>query len=121
MKQAGDGVMAELKIRISAEDIAEKALNEYTYKGKTIRQWADIIKKYDEHRWIPCSEKLPDNNKDVLCYATSLARGGDVMFTGSYNRGYWFLQSSIGNYSFPTQYKIVAWMPLPEPYKEGEA
>ena len=31
-----------------AKDVAEKALDEYVYEGKTIRQWSKIIKDYDD-------------------------------------------------------------------------
>lgn len=67
--------------------------------------------------WIPCSERLPEDFQSVLCYAESLARRPDTMFIGSQKHGCWFLQSSIGTESFPTQYEVLAWMPLPEPYK----
>lgn len=67
--------------------------------------------------WIPCSERLPETNESVLCWAKSTARGGDVCFVGSCHNGFWFLQSSADTHSFPGQYVIVAWQTLPEPYK----
>lgn len=67
--------------------------------------------------WIPCSERLPEGFQSVLCYAESIARSPDTIFVGSQKHGFWFLQSSIGTESFPTQYKVIAWMPLPELYK----
>lgn len=30
------------------KNVAKKAFDEYEYKGKTIRQWADILKDYDD-------------------------------------------------------------------------
>lgn len=35
-------------IESMAREIAEKALDEYVYKGKTIRQWIDDIIKYEK-------------------------------------------------------------------------
>ena len=67
--------------------------------------------------WIPCSERLPEDFQSVLCYAESIARSPDTIFVGSQKHGCWFLQSSIGTESFPTQYEVLAWMPLPEAYK----
>lgn len=29
-----------------AKEVAEKALDEYVYEGKTIRQWGEILKDY---------------------------------------------------------------------------
>lgn len=66
--------------------------------------------------WIPCSERLPETNESVLCWAKSTARGGDVCFVGSCHNSFWFLQSSADTHSFPGQYVVVAWQPLPAPY-----
>ena len=33
-----------------AKDVAEKAFDEYEYQGKTIRQWVEILKDYDDKR-----------------------------------------------------------------------
>lgn len=35
--------MAELIVKIDPADVAERALDEITYKGKTIREWADLL------------------------------------------------------------------------------
>ena len=78
----------------------------------------EVAKKYGKNDgWISVEERLPENNKSVLAYAKSRARGGDVCFVGSHHGGVWFLQSDIGTESYPTQYDIVAWRPLPEPYR----
>ena len=74
----------------------------------------------EEHNgsWISCSERLPETNENVLCWAKSTARGGDVCFVGSCHNGFWFLQSSDNTHSFPGQYEVIAWQPLPAPYKK---
>lgn len=70
--------------------------------------------------WIPCSERLPETNESVLCWAKSTARGGDVLFVGSCHNSFWFLQSSADTHSFPGQYVVIAWKPI-EPYQpKGE-
>ena len=51
--------------RRNGEKVAEKAIDEYVFEGKTIRQWVEIIlRDRDAHRWIPCSERLPDDADD---------------------------------------------------------
>lgn len=77
-----------------------------------------IVEERPKGKWIPVSERLPEKFKDVLCWAKSTARGGEVCFVGSCNNGCWFLQSSAGHQSYPSQYEVVAWMELPKPYKE---
>lgn len=91
------------------------------YIQSVIEDIADIVYELAEEYkggWIPCSERLPETNESVLCWAKSTARGGDVCFVGSCHNGFWFLQSSADTHSFPGQYVIVAWQPLPGPYIE---
>ena len=59
-------------------------------------------------QWIPCSERLPEDNTDVIvCFysgkVTEMRYWGNGIFRGIYEH---------------TTKAIVAWMPLPEPYKE---
>lgn len=68
--------------------------------------------------WIPVSERLPDNNVRVLCSAISTSiSGGYTCFVGCCNNGFWFVQTDAETVSYPRQYEVTAWMPLPEPYK----
>ena len=81
---------------------------------------AEYINKSTEHinkssdcstNWIPCSERLPEDNTRVLaCFTTGtvteLAYLGEGVFSGLYEY---------------TTKVIIAWMPLPLPYqKESE-
>lgn len=64
----------------------------------------------EETRWIPCNERLPEDNTDVIvCFysgtVTEMRYWGNGIFQGIYEH---------------TTKVIVAWMPLPEPYKEQE-
>lgn len=58
-------------------------------------------------KWIPCSERVPEDNTDVIvCFysgtVTEMRYWGNGIFQGIYEH---------------TTKVIVAWMPLPEPYK----
>ena len=60
-------------------------------------------------KWIPVSERLPENrNQEVLI---SLEWGIDI---GRYSDGEWHSEW-INHYD---DGNVLAWMPLPEPYKE---
>ena len=65
-----------------------------------------------KQHWIPCSERLPDSMGWDKCYLVSLAWGGvgamEYKSTGFHNYG------SLSPVSIET---VIAWMPLPEPYK----
>lgn len=78
----------------------------------------DVPSVENKGEWIPVSERLPDNNVRVLCSAISTSiSGGYTRFVGCCNNGYWFVQTDAETVSYPRQYKVTAWMPLPEPYK----
>ena len=76
-----------------------------------------------EERWIPCSERLPEDFEDVLVWF-------EYFRYGVYNRLY--QTHGIGDYSSEydswminhesgwSKLRVLAWMPLPEPYKEEQ-
>lgn len=71
----------------------------------------DLPSAQPEQRWIPVSEKLPEVREWVLCQC----RAGimDVLRLtedGDWNKNYPHAEYMSGF--------VIAWMPLPEPYKE---
>ena len=54
------------------KEIAERALDEYKYNGKTIREWADILSKencVEVVRCKDCKHKYnEDSPEDLWCY-----------------------------------------------------
>lgn len=71
-----------------------------------------------EPHWIPCSERLPEEDKDVLCKTLA-----EVMFVASYGKLHrwtdekgWIITPSLERVGISS---VDYWMPLPEFYKEG--
>lgn len=59
-----------------------------------------------EQRWIPCSERLPEGNMWTICQ-----NNAGAMMIGKYDICFGWM--------FPAYFDgIVAWMPLPELYRE---
>ena len=91
-----------------AKEVAEKALNEYIYKGKTLREWIDIL---NQTRWIPLSERLPKDRQMVLFCDIE-----DDIKIGYHIKGRPDTHFSQDG-TFDDIKNVKAWMPLPEPYK----
>lgn len=65
-----------------------------------------------QQKWIPCSERLPE--EDGLYLVTDVS-----IYFGAYST--FVLKREKASPSNCVKWAtIVAWMPLPEPYKEGE-
>ena len=74
--------------------------------------------------WIPCSERLPEcewgAETEALMYQV-----GDTIYTGHFGRGGLWRDEYFRRYADIKEgvdaSDVIAWMPLPEPYKEGES
>lgn len=73
-----------------------------------------------ENQWIPCSERLPNREEYLKTNGIFIVTDG--------NRSYaeWFDKYESKGFGEPTMNGfridrcVVAWQPLPEPYKESE-
>lgn len=67
-----------------------------------------------EPHWIPCSERLPQDEDEVLV----MMADGEFMDVGWVDfYGWWHVNSDI-NGDWEERKDISAWQTLPEPYKE---
>lgn len=72
-------------------------------------------------QWIPCFEKLPEENEMVLIsakYIGHLSQNAPYVEEGFFTHDGWY--SAYGDDYSELLAKVVAWMPLPKPYK-GES
>ena len=139
--------MDDLISRQAAIDALWKAL--YEYEDKTEKQFQEseyldvgdwiehrifvlnmndidrltILNLPSAQRWIPCSERLPETDEDgysdklLVCFSN---------FTGHEiceyriidGIGKWYIGDS-DECPDDIEVKVIAWMPLPEPYKEN--
>ena len=88
----------------------DKNTNELLDMAKQIVQ--EVAEEYNGG-WIPCNEKLPEN--DSICIVTVEYPSNKTMVDYG-----WFDRKSVcwfvGMQEFRTS-NILAWQPLPEPYK----
>lgn len=71
-------------------------------------------------RWIPCSEGLPEDGEDVLCWYEYFRYGEYKCMFQTFGIGYQYFGFWGGEVSTGRNAKVLAWMPLPEPPKEGD-
>jgi len=143
--------MAEiLPINVMAEKIAKQALDEYEYKGKTIREWIDVLASAElasnlhqtskkdatfsaerkKGEWIPCSESLPKDDGEYLVWMQWDFEEEPSYSIVNYDAnaeafGEWheyFDQNTLGSLGsdFRSFKEVFAWMPLPEPYRGAD-
>lgn len=128
-------VINELKLYVedlhsySADDVSEtlefviKALEQKSYKSEA-RRWKRryldlkqrVFKLEEQTRWIPCSEMLPKADEyigDVAKYYLVQNEYGDILVARYTHGEYWEQIYQLK----PIADKIIAWMPLPQPYK----
>ena len=125
--------------------IAEFACCELTPDGGVDANYAiDFLKHLPsaqpEQRWIPCSERLPEDFEEVnVTWINTdpepyydFCKGKPFTGTAVYYKGRWYWYSSVctdylKEYGFSPNdgmddaIKVIAWMPLPEPYKGEQA
>ena len=93
--------------------------------NKMAERLTELEYKEAERQWTPCSERLPEekdagilkklgtNKRSEYVLATVEVKGERMTVTACTYDGEWDWNMK---YAFP-DYKIIAWMPLPEPYK----
>lgn len=81
-------------------------------KEPILKAYKLAIKALEQTTWIPVSERLPEENADIL--VAFVDREETRIIPVNYGRGTWF--DCIFNATLDPL-KITAWMPLPKPYK----
>lgn len=118
--------MADLIDRQAAIDVLATMQELCTSKAALIQnskiwqQIKDLPPAQPEQRWIPCSERLPEEDDYKSCI--ECMDGAVWYFTENGTMGLGYYYESVKEWSttddLETDGKVVAWMPLPEPYRE---
>lgn len=106
-------VVVTMKLNKNTDvDILEK-LDSVEYKQKYIKE---LIRADISDEWIPCSERLPEDNHEVLVYEKNYGN----IYTAYYDSVFgWMTFDPYSDECFGEHLDIVAWMPIPK-YKDGD-
>lgn len=106
-----DGIEFSMEFDTRSDETILKSLNEF------IKAWKKGIVELVQNQpkvgqWIPCSKRLPKEDGNYLIsgvWGSGKEAVGDCDF--SVNDGY---------FRTAWNFDVLAWMPLPKPYKESE-
>lgn len=101
------------------EKIIERFKSEVNYNDGAeigLKQAIEIVKQEEEqynNGWIPCSERLPEESGE---YLTWVEYDGDRFIAIDEID----CDGIIKEWNCSTDYKVIAWQPLPQPFQKGE-
>lgn len=79
----------------------------FAWDNKQYYEWADASA---DGEWIPCSERLPRQGQEVICQC----RASIIKVLKLDADGDWYQDAE---HCYMRGF-VIAWMPLPEPYRE---
>ena len=74
----------------------------------------DIRQRKDTQGWIPCNEDQPTEKTGRVIYCDENGKVGMGLHSEFSDMWYKGDMCGVGGA------KVIAWMPLPEPYKDGD-
>ena len=117
--------------RQAAIDVVKMLMGDYEL-SRTVQTGLHILPSAQpEPHWIPVSERLPGDDIDCLVsircsakvvvvdmatYSTDLFKVDEEDFFGNRGESGWYCFN--GEYGYCKVLNVIAWMPLPEPYRE---
>lgn len=94
------------------DDFFHRGLERVSKLVKEIAEEFATDKNVWNNGWIPCSERLPELDGTYICTCQGIAESITLIFSTHDNS--W-------NDEFKSEYDdVIAWQPLPEPYKESD-
>lgn len=113
MNECTYGNLEAVEMAIKAleqEPCKEQEIYEKAYKEGYDKGWSDG-NFIGANRWIPISERLPEDKQSVLVWCPQYKN----IYCAYLEKEQWWI---FGAFAQEVQNEVVAWMPLPDRYKE---
>ena len=131
--KAKEALLESTNIEASPEEMA--VLDNFLFRCWQMGWLDKYDKALEQTRWIPVTERLPKDGRDVLVtlghtyepsytdysVARYLFCGENERHWHDERRGYLEWDEYSDGHGGCSLYKVLAWMPLPEPYKAGDS
>ena len=91
---------------LDPEEVNE--LNDFD-QNQSMKLLKKLNEEQNKHRWIPVGERMPAENGTYICTLNGELVGEEEPFTG---------MCGITDGEWDETECVIAWMPLPEPYRE---
>lgn len=122
---------------IDADALRESIITrqtEMSYEDAWALTCVDNAPTIEPRKWIPCSERLPEEHDSIFSRFYGTEKWRDAMFRKTSKTVIITVEHLDGtrqtapchtidgewNQSIKGMGKVLAWMPLPEPWKEGD-
>ena len=124
IKEIIDGLKFAVAMFLFDPDTGETYVEPRNDMDKTtIDACKGAIELLEQTRWIPVSERLPEDGRPVLIYAWNvhhvIARYDEFRTANGYKKTWVTADAWNGNTEI--NHEVIAWMPLPSPFEPQES
>lgn len=122
-KMVGDLISRQAAISEIMEDLKDRSLHDDPATPEDYAEGYDegirnaaaiVLQMPSAQQWIPCSERLPEDDKDVL------VTDGEDFAVAYWRKDAQAWDDCLHGWCDLYGLDVVAWMPLPEPWKGGD-
>lgn len=87
--------------------------------GCKVGKYLESIRKHMNDGWIPVEDRLPEDTESGFYNAVSVTMSNGRVTHGCYRNAdrEWWVAREDGEFKYTRSDEVIAWRPLPEPYR----